>query len=156
MLHSCHSYVVPFEIPTGFQMVQPFEYRTLKSQVFRWIRYSDGHCIHQAGTFRCSSKRSFWCSRFGSLGQLGPILKGTCDKFQIFLIHFSSLLLGTLTQLSFAFRLPMFFSFPMLWATRSRRSTPSSYSNRSDPLTWSWTVNQLSYLVVSTLLFSQR
>ena len=42
--------VVPFEIQTGFQMVWPFENQTLKSLVFRWIRYlgvqySDGHNI---------------------------------------------------------------------------------------------------------------
>ena len=35
----CHSYFVPFEIGTDIQMVEPFEYRTLKSLVFRWIRY---------------------------------------------------------------------------------------------------------------------
>ena len=35
MLRNCHSYVVPFEIRTRFQMVQPFEYWTLKSLVLR-------------------------------------------------------------------------------------------------------------------------
>ena len=42
MLRNCHSYVLPFE------------YRTLKSLVFRWIRYSgvrysDGYCILLSG-----------------------------------------------------------------------------------------------------------
>ena len=37
---NCNSYVLPFEIRTGFQMARPFENRTLKNPVFRWIRYS--------------------------------------------------------------------------------------------------------------------
>ena len=37
MLWYCHSYKVPFEIRTGFQIVQPYEYWRLKSPVFRWI-----------------------------------------------------------------------------------------------------------------------
>ena len=41
----CNYHVLPFEIRTGIQIVQPFEYRTLKSPVFRWIRYSDGYCM---------------------------------------------------------------------------------------------------------------
>ena len=49
----CHSYVVPFEIRTGFQMFQPFEGWTLKARysddsgiqvlIFRWLLYP--HCI---------------------------------------------------------------------------------------------------------------
>ena len=51
MLQYCHSYLLPSEIRTGFQMVQPFEYWTLKSPVFRWlrysgVRYSDGYYIY--------------------------------------------------------------------------------------------------------------
>ena len=33
MFRYCHSYLVPFEIRTGIQMVQPFESRTLKSLI---------------------------------------------------------------------------------------------------------------------------
>ena len=57
-----HSYIIcsnyrmqwyqPFENRTkmsGFQMVRPFEFRTLKSPVFRWIRYSDYFGIQVSG-----------------------------------------------------------------------------------------------------------
>ena len=42
---NCHSYVLPFEIRTGFQMAQLFENPTLKSpvfrcSVFRWLLYN--------------------------------------------------------------------------------------------------------------------
>ena len=43
MLRNCHSYVLPFEIRTGIQMIQPFEYRTLKVR-YSGVRYSDGYC----------------------------------------------------------------------------------------------------------------
>ena len=47
MLRYWHSYLAPFEIWSGIQMVQPFEYQTLKSKmnlvfrcpVFRWLLY---------------------------------------------------------------------------------------------------------------------
>ena len=55
MFRCCHSYLVPFEIRTSIQMVQPFEYQTLKSPVFRWIwylgvRHSDGYCTIKSTT----------------------------------------------------------------------------------------------------------
>ena len=33
MLRNCHSYVLPFEIRTGIQMVEPFAYHTKKSSI---------------------------------------------------------------------------------------------------------------------------
>ena len=49
ILKFCHSCFVPFEIGTVIEMVEPFEYRTLKSLILRWIRYygvrfSNGYC----------------------------------------------------------------------------------------------------------------
>ena len=57
---------IPFEIRTGIQMVEPFEYRTLKSSVFRWIRYagvrySDGYCISGSGHLN-NTPLKFLCS----------------------------------------------------------------------------------------------
>ena len=73
MLRNCHSYVLPFEIRTGILIVQPFEYRTLKSPVFWWIRfsgvrYSNGYCTHSI--FVPVANKALCVSGYSNAGQV--------------------------------------------------------------------------------------